>query len=167
MPRRKRFIACREEGTPVEVCSRSIHGRHLLTPTTDFVDVAGGTLGRALEVAPVELCGISMLSSHWHGILIVQDHKQLSRFMGHFNGNLAKEVHRLHDWPECVFPRRFTAMTISDEPEAQWARLKYILSQSVKEGLVESPYDWKGLHAAKPLAQGGYLEGHCFAARQN
>ena len=82
--------------------------------------------------------------------------------MGHFNGNLAREVARLLNWPEKVWARRFDAIRVSDEPEAQWARLKYVLSQGAKEGLVESPLDWEGLHAARPLATGGHLTGHWF-----
>ncbi len=40
----------------------------------------------------------------------------------------------------------------------QWRKLKYLLSHGVKEGLVESPYDWPGVHAAHSLVSGEPLE---------
>ena len=162
MPRRNRDIPTRKEGTLVEVSTRCLHATYLLTPTAELTDLAVGCLGRALEVSPLELCAMSMLSNHYHALVVVEDQQQLSRFMGHFNGNLAREVARIVDWPEKVWARRFDAIRVSDEPEAQWARLKYVLSQGAKEGLVESPLDWEGLHAARPLATGGHLQGHWF-----
>jgi len=51
---------------------------------------------------------------------------------------------------------------VSNEPEEQWRRLKYLLAHGVKEGLVENPLRWPGVHAARPLVEGGYLEGTWF-----
>ncbi|MEN8162115.1 MAG: hypothetical protein ABFS41_18745, partial [Myxococcota bacterium] len=71
-----------------------------------------------------------------------------------------------------MWARRYDGIVVSDEPEAQWARLKYLLSNSVKEGLCESPFDWPGVHSAKALVTGEKLEGVWFnrtkewAARQ-
>ena len=162
MPRTTRHIESRPQGTLVEVCTRTLHGAYLLPPTADFVDIAVGCLGRALEVSPLEPCAISMLSNHYHGLFNAQDQQQLSRFMGHFNGNLAREVGRYVDWPEKIWARRYSGIVVSDEPEDQWQRLKYVLSQGTKEHLVESPLEWEGLHAARPLLEGGHLSGHWF-----
>src|SRR5690606_19124468 len=47
-------------------------------------------------------------------------------------------------------------------PEAQIRCLKYVLAQSVKEGLVDHPFDWPGLHCAQSLATGTPIEGEWF-----
>ena len=73
-----------------------------------------------------------------------------------------KEIGTLYDWPGPVFQRRYTSIPVSDEEEAQVARLKYHLSHGCKEGVVMSPGDWPGVHSAKALATGEPLEGHWF-----
>ena len=55
--------------------------------------------------------------------------------------------------------RRYTSIPVSDEPEAQIARLRYLLANSAKEGLVLSPLDWPGVHCAKALMRGTPLQG--------
>lgn len=60
-------------------------------------------------------------------------------------------------WPDKIWARRYNGIIVSDEPEEQWARLKYVLGQGAKEDLVKSPLEWTGLHAARPLVEGGHL----------
>ena len=60
----------------------------------------------------------------------------LSRFMEYLNGNLAREVNRLHGRTGPVWERRYQAIVVTEEEQAQVDRLKYLLSQSVKENLV-------------------------------
>jgi hypothetical protein len=47
-------------------------------------------------------------------------------------------------------------------PESQEQCLAYILSQGVKENLVEHPSQWPGLHCAKALLHGEVVEGGWF-----
>ncbi len=61
-----------------------------------------------------------------------------------------------------MWERRYDAIIVSDESQAQWARLKYSLSHGVKEGLVERVTDWPGIHAARHLVYGEPLEGAWF-----
>jgi len=119
-------------------------------------------LGRSLEISPVEIVALSFLSNHWHGLLVVEDQQELSRFMQHFQGNLAREVGRLVGWKGPLWSRRYDGIVVSDESEVQWARLRYVLENGVKEGLVESPLEWPGVHAARALVDGKPLEGHWF-----
>lgn len=136
----------------------------MLVPSPDphrFNEVVAGVIGRALEVAPLELCSTVWLANHFHCLLVVRDQQQLSRFMHHLGCNISKEIGgRLRDWRGAFWERRYDGIVVSDEPEAQWRRLKYQLSNSVKEGLVESPLDWPGVHAAKALVHGEPLEGY-------
>lgn len=42
------------------------------------------------------------------------------------------------------------------------ARLRYILAHGAKEKLVASPLDWPGVHSAKPMIEGGEIQGTWF-----
>ena len=79
-------------------------------------------------------------------LVVPESTKQLSEFMGFVNGNIARKVGLLHDWRGKLWDRRYQHIIVSDEPEAQIRRLKYLLSQGVKEGLVRNPEDWPGVH---------------------
>jgi hypothetical protein len=72
---------------------------------------------------------------------------------------LARLVGRLTGWKQKVWSRRYQAILISEEEEAQVGRLSYVLSNGVKEGLVEKVLDWPGVHAASTLLSGLPLEG--------
>jgi hypothetical protein len=86
--------------------------------------------------------------------------------MSHFSSKLAREIGRLTGWREKIFGRRYRAILVSDEPEAQIARLRYILSHGVKEGLVERLADWPGVHCLEALTRGKTLEGWWFDRTQ-
>jgi hypothetical protein len=82
--------------------------------------------------------------------------------MWYFNTNLAREVVRLTKWEDKVFSRRYQAIPVSDEEAAQVERLKYLLSNGVKEDLVERVVDWPGVHCARTLIEGEPLQGYWF-----
>jgi hypothetical protein len=92
----------------------------------------------------------------------VDDAKRLSDFMCYLNSNLAREVCRLADWEDKVWARRYRAIAVSEEPEAQRRRVRYVLAHGVKEGLVEHVRDWPGVHAARALLDDEPLEGLWF-----
>jgi len=62
--------------------------------------------------------------------------------------------------------RRYYAIVVSDEEGAQQERLKYILSNGVKEGLVEKARQWPGVHCIKALLEGAPLVGQWFDRTQ-
>jgi hypothetical protein len=74
------------------------------------------------------------------------------------NANMAKEAGRLHDWPERFWSRRYRAIPVVDE-QAAHARMRYILSHAVKEGLVSTPAAWPGPHCIAALTHGDILRG--------
>ena len=51
---------------------------------------------------------------------------------------------------------------VTDEEAAQVERFRYVLSNGVKEGLVEHVQDWPGVHCAAALLDGQPLVGHWF-----
>ncbi len=160
MSRHLRFIP--DGGALVEVTCRTVQGRLLLVPSPQLNDIILGVLGRAQRKLPLEIVGYVFVSSHFHLLLRVDDAKQLSDFMCFFNGNLAKEIGRRTGWKEKVWGRRYQAIVISDEEEMQVARLRYVLSHGIKEGLVARVEEWPGVHCAVPLMTGAPVEGTWF-----
>ncbi len=161
MGRRLRYLPPEGSGL-VEVTTRTIHGRFLLTPCEELNDLILGALGRAQELYPVGIVAFAFASGHYHLLLRVQDTRQLSAFMNHFNSGLAREAGRLAQWGEKFWARRFQAIPISEEPAAQIERLAYVLAHGCKEGLVERLRDWPGVSAVRALLDGEPLTGHWF-----
>ena len=164
MSRPIRFIP--EEGTLVEVTCRTIQGRYLLRPDPELDDILLGVLGRAQRLYPVEICGYSFSSNHYHLLLRVPDAERMADFMEHFQTNSSREVGRLRGWSGTLWSRRYEAIVISDEAAAQVDRLRYVLAQGVKDGLVARVEDWPGISMAKAVLEGEPIRGTWFDRTQ-
>src|SRR4051794_10298696 len=164
MSRRLRFIP--EGGALVEVTCRALHSRLLFRPSSMVNQIIIGTLARAKQRHKVRVCFFVCASNHLHLLLRVEDARELSGFMGYFLSKLAREVGRLTGWKEKIFGRRYQAIVVSNEEEAQIGRLRYGLAHGAKEDLVERPRDWPGVHAVRALLEGEVLEGLWFDRTQ-
>lgn len=142
-----RFVPSHDE-TLVEITASVVGHRFLLTPSEELNAGILAALGRALSLYPVALHAISFMSNHWHGMVTVPDAKALTEFVQHLHSNVARLVHRLHGWDGSVFGK---AALIVIGATAEETRLKYILAQGVKEGLVRRCVDWPGIHSARAL----------------
>lgn len=160
MPRSLCYIP--KGGALIEACTRTIQGRHLLRPDPDFNDVAVGVLGRALDYSKIRLFACAFASNHYHLLYWAENALQMARFQAYFNGNLAKEIRRLRDWGDKIWAQRYRPMVVENNLGAQWQRLRYVLAHGTKEGLVASPLDWPGIHAARALVEGRPLVGHWY-----
>ena len=156
MPRNPRYV---EPNSLVEVTVRCAQGRYLLRPSPKLNKIFIGVLGRAQEKTGLSLVGTVAMSSHYHLLAVPKDQEQLSRFMCFVNGNLSKEVGRLHDWPGTLWESRYHSIPVDSDESAQVARLRYLLSQGVKEDLIERPEDWPGVHCGEALTEGRELVG--------
>jgi len=108
---------------------------------------------------PVKVIALAFLSNHYHLTLASKDQEALSAYLNFVSSNTAREAGRLHGWRGTVWARRFDCVAITNEEAAQVARLRYILSQGVKEGLVASPRHWPGLSSARAHLRGQDLKG--------
>jgi REP element-mobilizing transposase RayT len=156
MPRRIRFIP---EGSLVEVTSRTIQGRFLLTPSPEVRLLTLGVLARANRLYPLEIHAFAFLSNHYHLLVTVASAERLARFINYLNSNLAREMGRVVHWREKFWGRRYQAVVVSTEEAAQVERLRYVLSHGCKENLVARPEDWPGAHCAAALRHGTKLVG--------
>jgi REP element-mobilizing transposase RayT len=160
MSRKPRYVP--PGGCLVEVTCRTVHGRLLLRPSREVNETIVGVLGRALERYPLELIAAVFMSNHFHLLVRVDDAQSLAHFMRYLNGNLSREIGRLHGWPQTLWGRRYDAILVSEEEKAQVSRLRYLLAHGVKEGLVRRSKDWPGVHCAESLLTGRRLEGCWF-----
>jgi REP element-mobilizing transposase RayT len=150
------------EGALVEVTTRTLQGRFLLRPSRDLNEIACGILARAASMYDVGVVDFKVLSNHCHLLLLPANAEQLARFMCYLNGNLAREVGRLHQWRERLWSRRYRAIIVSDEAEAQVDRLRYLLENGCKEGLVRSPREWPGASGVEAILRGRPVRGWWF-----
>jgi hypothetical protein len=148
-------------GCVVEVTCRVMQGRFLLRPSPELNELVLGVLGRAQELYQVDVFAYVFTSNHFHLLLGPPDELALARFMCFLNGNLAKEVGRLHGWREKLRGRRYRSVPLLDE-EVEVARLKYLLAHGVKEALVRSPGEWPGASCLASLLTGKPAVGYWF-----
>jgi hypothetical protein len=155
-----------EGGATVEVTVRTTQSRLLLRPSPALNECVVGVLGRAQRLYGVRCSCVAFASNHFHALLQVDDAEQLARFMQYVDGNIAREVGDLVDWPGTFWARRYTPIVVSDEEAVQVERFRYILSHGVKENLVERVLDWPGVHAARAILEDKPLTGYWFDRTQ-
>jgi REP element-mobilizing transposase RayT len=155
MTRPLRFIP---KSSLVEVTTRTIQGRLLLKPSPELNDLVLGVIGKAQHIYKMTIHAFAVLSNHAHLLLSPSDAEQLARFMQFVNANVAKEVARLHDWPDRVWSRRYRAIPVVDDKAAH-DRIRYQLSHGAKEGLVASAGNWPGPNCIAALTHGDLLRG--------
>ena len=160
MSRPLRFIP--EEGALVDITCRTIQSRYLLRPDPALNEIVLGVLGRAQRLHPVEISAFFVASNHYHILAWVPDAERMAEFMGYFQTNVAREVGRLRKWRDKIWSRRYEAIVISDELAAQVDRLRYVLSNGVKEGLVARVEDWPGISLVKNVLSGKPVRGTWF-----
>ena len=143
----------------VEITCRTIQRRFLLRPSPQLNALILGALARFQKRHGMKICGFVYLSNHCHLLLRPRSVDQLAGFMRDVNSKIAREVARLYGWREKIWGRRYTDIVTSHEPEAQVDRLRYLLEQGCKEGLVASPRHWPGVSSTRAMLSGDCLEG--------
>lgn len=142
------------------VVSRCIQGFAFLKPTREIRAITKGVLAYSLEQFKdtIELHHYVVLSNHFHLLISAQSSPNLASFMCFFKGNLARELARVHDWHGTLWQKRYSSEEILDETGLTEI-FKYITQNSVKEGLVDHPKDWTGLHGYRQLVMGKKVSG--------
>jgi putative transposase len=156
MPRPLRFQP--EPWSVFFVTARCIHSRYLLRPSAKTNTLVVGVMAKAIQRFDVKLFGMCFMSNHYHLLLSSKDAASLAQFMQYLNSNIARELGPLHNWREKFWSRRYRATAVLDDA-AVLDRMKYILSNSVKEGLVKHPRYYPGVHCYRHLVEGRPLHG--------
>ena len=134
------------------ITARCCQARYLMRPSRETNEVLGGVLARAARLMGVEVFAFAFQSNHLH-LLVRAPRGNLSKFMQFVLANVARKVGWLVRWRGTFWERRYSAEPVLDE-EALVERLRYILSQGVKDGLVRRCRDWPGLSCLRMLVRG-------------
>lgn len=146
-------------GTVYEVTNRTIQEMFLLKPSEMSRALLVGILARAAALFPsVRVHAFVFLSNHCHILLSALRPAEIQAFLRFIFGNASREMGRMHDWRGPLWAGPCKVIPILDEG-AQINRLRYLLLNSVKEGLVASPLDWPGATSAHALAGNMTVEG--------
>ncbi len=146
----------------VEVTCRTLQGRFLLRPSPQTHEVILGILARGQRLYPLDIHAFIVMSNHMHLLVTPCHQKRLSDFVRYVKSNIAREVGRIVQWNEKLWGHRYKGIPVSTEEAAQVERLRYLLSHGVKEGLVDHPGKWHGLHSIDALLSGEPLVGLWF-----
>ena len=147
-------------GSLVEVSCRCLQGRFLLRPGKLLNALIAGVLVLALRGTGISAHAFTVLSNHWHLLITVPSTGALARAMRYFQGNVSKEAGRIHRWRGKLWASRYKASIVDSDEASQVARLRYVLSQGVKEGLVWAAADWPGVNSVRALLEGEPLKGN-------
>ena len=155
MPRPLRFVPA---GSLVEVTVRTVGSRFLLRPGPAINEMVLGVVGRAQHLFGVRIYALTVLSNHLHALVAVDTAAQLASFMQHALANIAKEVGRHHRWEGPFWARRYRSIVVADS-RSQLTRLRYVLCQGLKEGLIDRVDRWPGVSSFRSLTRGTPLQG--------
>lgn len=136
-----------------EVTTRTIGGRYLLRPSELVNALIVGVIGFALERCPaIKIYGAVFLSNHATWLISSSDPAQIAEFMKAVNEYVSKEVghKKVNNWSGTMWGRRYDAIPVIGEA-ALVDRMKYLLSQGCKEGLVWTPFEWPGVSCVRAL----------------
>jgi REP element-mobilizing transposase RayT len=142
------------------VVSRCIQGYGFLKPTQQIRKITRGVFSYSVDQFSdrIQIHHFVFLSNHFHLLISAESSQALAEFMCHFKGNLARELGRIHDWHGSFWKKRYSSEEFLDEAGLTEV-FKYITQNSVKEGLVDHPRQWIGLHGYHQLVMGKKLIG--------
>ena len=122
-----------------EVTLNTVQDRYFFIPSKLLNLIIAGVLAYAQRRTGLRLCYVVFLTTHAHILLRTRNAKQVADFFCLANSQVAKEVQRFGDWVGSIFMPDYTLIAVTDEPEAQEARLRYCMSQGTKESLCPGP----------------------------
>ena len=162
-PSRHRHARVHFDGVPYHIISKTLRGVFLLVPKKHTASLTAGVVAKAQYNWPdVRLYGYAFMSNHFH-LMVSGKSAEISAFVGFIKREISRRLGQKYNLSGALWHSRFLS-TALPTPESQEQCLAYILSQGVKEDLVEHPSQWPGLHCAKALLHGEVDEGSWFNA---
>ena len=156
MPHEPRLII---PGHLHEITIRAFQGRSFFVPSKRSNALIVGAMGYAQEKTGLDVCFDTWMSNHAHLLVVPESEEQVADFFETANQKISLEMGKLCGWRGTMFEGRYKSTVVTDEEEAQVARLAYLMSQGVKEGLVPHPKLWPGVHSAQAVLSGS-MEQH-------
>lgn len=129
------------KGTLIEVSSRVEEGLPF-TPNELNSYIIGSIIARAQTLYPVTIVDYTFMPNHFHMLLVVNDSKNISNFIGYFKRESAHAINRmLGRRQRTVWSERFDSPVILDS-EAAIRRINYIYLNPVQAGLISEAKLW-------------------------
>ncbi len=147
MPKPLKFVRPDEV---LEFTMRTDQGRALLRPIPEVVACILGVLARCLTLYPVDLYAFVFMSNHAHLLARVRNACAAASFIGYLKRNTALAIKRCTGYRGGVWDTPGEPVPVLDDLAAI-RRVRYHLSNGVKEGLVASPLEWPGPTSARAL----------------
>ena len=141
-----------------EVTLKTFQSRYFFIGSKRLNELLIGVLAYAQAKFGLGICFVVFMTNHVHLLIRAETAEQIRDFFCLADSQIAKEVQRffrpIRKWTGGIFAGPPDITIVTHEPEAQIARLRYLLSQGLKEGLVPHPSKWPGVHSAKALLSG-------------
>lgn len=134
------------------ITNRTARSCFFMRPSPETNNELGAALARSASTHGVKIYAYVFVSNHMH-MVVSGNHQTIPAFMRDFKSWSAKKVNRLINSSGAFWERRYSSEPILD-PEALRDRYAYIVKHGVKEGLVERPELWPGLHCVEQLRTG-------------
>ena len=148
---------------PYHIISKTLRGHFYLVPKPLINQMIAGIVGRAQHNWPeIKLYAYGFLSNHFH-LMLQGEGVDIAAFVGFIKREISRRVGQHFQLPGTFWHNRYDC-TALPTAKSQLKCLIYILSQGVKEDLVERPEQWPGIHCAKQLMSGRASKGTWFDA---
>jgi REP element-mobilizing transposase RayT len=135
------------------VTSKTLRGEFFLHPSSATNEIILGVLGRAQHRWPqVELFAYVFMSNHFH-LMLRGDGESVPGFVGFIKREISRRRGIETNSRGPMWQRRYEA-TALPSTSSQLKCLRYILEHGVKEGLVENPSEWPGIHCVDQVLSG-------------
>ncbi len=134
----------------VEITLRTQEGRGLLRPSRQLTSLVLGVLAQCLALCRVELHAFIFLSNHGHLLATVENALHAAAFIRELKRRTSIRLERLLEWDGPVWDERTRPVPVLDDLAAV-DRMRYVLSNGVKEGLVDHPLEWPGPSSTRAL----------------
>ena len=122
---------CILPGHLYEVTLATFQSRYFFIPSKLLNALIIGILAYSQLKYGMRICFVVFLSNHGHLLIRADSAQQVADFLCLSKSQIAKEVQKRCAWSGGIFKPNSTITPVTDEPEAQIARLRYLLSHDV------------------------------------
>lgn len=147
-----RSLRLLEPNTCYFITNRTARSCFFMRPSPQTNNELGAALARSASIHGVKVYAYVFASNHVH-MIVSGNHETIPAFMRDFKSWSAKKVNRIIGWSGSFWQRRYSSEPILDDTALR-GRYAYIIQHGVKEGLVERPELWPGLHCVEQLRTG-------------
>ncbi|MCK5689090.1 hypothetical protein KAI87_07465 [Myxococcota bacterium] len=155
--RQMNHIRYHSKDVPYHIVSRVFWGVFRLVPTPETTSIIVGVFARAMELFPeMKLYAAAVLSAHFH-LQVQGEPEEIPAFVGYIKREISRRIGKMQNKTGPMW-EGYTSLALPG-PISEMASFRYIMKHGVKEGLVERPEEWPGLHSAKSVLTGKPLQG--------